>query len=132
MQLFGLVIFTKKELMALLIDEKRFSYRKGYKAGAAMRYRHEKKPEVFIDEARSITDKQMEILKSKEEYKVRGGPGDWAGPFIYNPDGSLISDHPETNAYLPNPTIPSTYGDSLPVKPMPEAVVHTEEPIQGC
>jgi hypothetical protein len=43
-QLFGLAIFTKKEVMQLLIDEKRASYRKGYKAGAAMRYRHT--PEV--------------------------------------------------------------------------------------
>ena len=43
--LFNLAIFTKKEIMQLLIDEKRVSYRKGYKAGAAMRYRHSK-PEV--------------------------------------------------------------------------------------
>lgn len=39
-QLFNLAIFTKKELMQLLVEEKRTSYRKGYKAGAAMRYRH--------------------------------------------------------------------------------------------
>lgn len=44
MQILNLVILTKKELMSLLIEEKRFSYRKGYKAGAAMRYRHT--PEV--------------------------------------------------------------------------------------
>ena len=45
-QLFGLAIFTKKEVMQLLIDEKKASYRKGYKAGAAMKYRHTPKPEV--------------------------------------------------------------------------------------
>jgi hypothetical protein len=60
-QFFGLAIFTKKEVMQLLIDEKRVSYRKGYKAGAAMKYRH---------------------------------------------------------------TPPTVYGDSLPVKDMPEVVVH--------
>jgi len=31
---------TKKELFDLLVEEKRTSYRRGYKAGAAMRYRH--------------------------------------------------------------------------------------------
>jgi hypothetical protein len=47
-QLFGLVIFTKKEVMQLLVEEKRFSYRKGYKAGAAMKYRHTP-PTVYGD-----------------------------------------------------------------------------------
>lgn len=79
-QLFNLAIFTKKELMQLLIDEKRTSYRKGYKAGAAMRYRH-------------------------------------------TPLSAQVTDE---NG------IPAVYGDSLPVKPMPEVVVQTEEPIQGC
>jgi len=64
-QLFNLAIFTKKELMSLLIDEKRASYRKGYKAGAAMKYRHTPKPEVFIDEAQTIPEKQMAILMSR-------------------------------------------------------------------
>jgi hypothetical protein len=40
MRLFNLVCMTKKELIDLLIIEKRTSYRKGYKAGAAMKYRH--------------------------------------------------------------------------------------------
>jgi hypothetical protein len=48
-QLFNLAIFTKKELMQLLIDEKRSSYRKGYKAGAAMRYRHTEKPKTPVE-----------------------------------------------------------------------------------
>jgi hypothetical protein len=65
-QFLNLAILTKKELMQLLIDEKRLSYRRGYKAGAAMRYRHEpKKPEVFIDEAKPISQRQMDILMSK-------------------------------------------------------------------
>jgi len=42
-QLFGLAIFTKKEVMQLLIDEKRASYRRGYKAGNALLHRWEKK-----------------------------------------------------------------------------------------
>jgi hypothetical protein len=66
-QLFNLAIFTKKEIMQLLIDEKRMSYRKGYRAGNALLHRWEKK-----------------------------------------------------NA---NP-IPSVYGDSLPIKEMPEVTVH--------
>jgi hypothetical protein len=49
MQLLNLAILSKKELMQLLIEEKRLSYRRGYKAGAAMRYRHEKKPEVPVE-----------------------------------------------------------------------------------
>ena len=47
-QLFNLAIFTKKEVMQLLIEEKRTSYRKGYKAGAAMKYRHTP-PTVYGD-----------------------------------------------------------------------------------
>jgi hypothetical protein len=39
-QLFNLAIFTKKEFMQLLIEEKKSSYRKGYKAGAALHYRY--------------------------------------------------------------------------------------------
>jgi hypothetical protein len=102
-QFFGLAIFTKKEVMQLLIDEKRVSYRKGYKAGAAMRYRNEKKkPEIFIDEAQSITDKQMEILKSKMPYAFYG---------------SLPPSPPEVSAQVVDENgIPTVYGDSLPVK----------------
>ena len=80
-QFLNLAIMTKKELMQLLIEEKRVSYRRGYKAGAAMRYRHT--PEVSAQ----VTDENA---------------------------------------------MPTVYGDSLPVKPMPEVVVHPEEPIQGC
>jgi hypothetical protein len=40
---------TKKELFDLLVEEKRTSYRRGYKAGAAMRYRHTEKPLVTTD-----------------------------------------------------------------------------------
>jgi len=36
----SLITMTKKELFDLLVLEKRTSYRRGYKAGAAMRYRH--------------------------------------------------------------------------------------------
>jgi hypothetical protein len=42
-QFLNLAILTKKELMALLIDEKRNSYRRGYKAGNALLHRWEKK-----------------------------------------------------------------------------------------
>lgn len=53
-QLLGLAIFTKKELMQLLVEEKRFSYRKGYRAGNALFHRWEKKnsgpmPSVYGD-----------------------------------------------------------------------------------
>ena len=72
-QLLGLAILSKKELMQLLITEKNHSYRKGYKAGAALHYRHVAK----------------------------------------------------------NP--PTSYGDSLPIKPMPEVTVtEPEEGISGC
>ena len=72
-QLFNLAIFTKKEVMQLLVDEKRVSYRRGYKAGAALHYRYVEK----------------------------------------------------------NP--PTSYGDSLPIKPMPEVTVtEPEEGISGC
>jgi len=54
-QLFGLAIFTKKEVMQLLIDEKKASYRKGYKAGAAMKYRHTPKP-LVTDEPNFVDD----------------------------------------------------------------------------
>lgn len=40
MKLGSLILMSQKELLQLLVDEKRASYRKGYKAGAAMRYRH--------------------------------------------------------------------------------------------
>lgn len=39
-----IVIMSQKELLDLLIMEKRTSYRKGYKAGAQMRYRHTESP----------------------------------------------------------------------------------------
>jgi hypothetical protein len=54
-QFLNLAILTKKELMKLLIDEKRLSYRRGYKAGAEMKYRHlpakknESLPSVYGD-----------------------------------------------------------------------------------
>ncbi|MFA6358635.1 MAG: hypothetical protein WCY09_08275 [Candidatus Omnitrophota bacterium] len=40
MKIGSLVMMSQKELLDLLVEEKRASYRKGYKAGAAMRYRH--------------------------------------------------------------------------------------------
>jgi hypothetical protein len=122
LQFANLAILTKKELMALLIDEKRTSYRKGYKAGAAMKYRHqEKKPEVFVDEFTSITDKQMAILKSK--FPIQ----------FYSNGCPIPPPPPEVSAQVTDENgMPTVYGDSLPVKPMPEVVVHTEEPIQGC
>jgi hypothetical protein len=92
----SLILMTRKELLDLLVVEKRTSYRRGYKAGAAMRYRHT----------------------------------------------------PETSAQVTDENaMPTVYGDSLPIKPMPEVVVTIngepvpidatpkvvyEEPIQGC
>lgn len=75
-QLFGLVIFTKKEVMQLLVEEKRTSYRKGYKAGAALRYRHVEKsetatwpnhgiPSVYGDSL-PITENSAETLTSEK------------------------------------------------------------------
>ena len=62
MQLFNLAIFTKKEVMQLLIDEKKASYRKGYKAGAALRYRYAAKnpPTSYGD---SLPVKEMPEVK---------------------------------------------------------------------
>ena len=50
-QFLNLAIMTKKELMQLLIEEKRLSYRRGYKAGAALHYRYVAKnpPTVYGD-----------------------------------------------------------------------------------
>ncbi len=94
-QLFGLAIFTKKEVMQLLIDEKRASYRKGYKAGAAMKYRHTPKPEVPVQPLFA----QPDFLKP---------------PFIVTSSGDI---NPATSATWPDHGVPTVYGDSLPVKP---------------
>jgi hypothetical protein len=85
-QLFGLAIFTKKEVMQLLIDEKRASYRKGYKAGAAMKYRYTPKP-IVTDEP-TLVDDLLTLSRT----------------------GSL----------------PSVYGDSLPVK-QPAGILDVEK-----
>jgi len=65
-QLFNLAIFTKKEVMQLLIDEKRASYRKGYKSGAALHYRYvAKNPPASYGESLPVKD-MPEITVSQE------------------------------------------------------------------
>jgi hypothetical protein len=94
-QLFGLVIFTKKELMQLLVEEKRFSYRKGYKAGAAMRYRHEKKHETPV------------------EGPIQPAWGWPKAPLEVND----FPPPPEVSAQVTDENaMPTVYGDSLPIK----------------
>ena len=90
-QLFGLAIFTKKELMQLLIEEKRASYRKGYKAGAAMRYRHTEKP--VSPKLEWLSDGPAIPLSKEETERLRQGLAEQ----IFT-------------------TPPTVYGDSLPVK----------------
>jgi hypothetical protein len=106
-QLFNLAIFTKKEIMKLLIDEKRASYRKGYKAGAAMRYRHEGKKEV------PVAPVQPAWGWPKAPLEVN----DFPAPLSVND----FPPPPEVSAQVTDENaMPTAYGDSLPVKPMPE------------
>jgi hypothetical protein len=99
-KLFGLVILTQKEVIQLAKEERGL----GYGAGLKSKWRaKKKKPEIFIDEAQSITDKQMEILKAKY-------------PLAFY--GSLTNaPPPETSAQTTDENgMPTVYGDSLPLK----------------
>ena len=122
-QLFNLAIFTKKELMQLLVEEKRSSYRKGYKAGAAMRYRHTEKPIVTTDEAQPIPERQMAILMSKVPLVTTDGiPLEkvYCSDFTPPPEGMKFDHDTEGNLHVTYPITvdnpPMVYGDSLPVK----------------
>ena len=108
-QLFGLAIFTKKEVMQLLIDEKKASYRKGYKAGAAMKYRHTPKPLVTTDG-----------IELEKVYCPDFTPPPGEMMFDYDAEGNLRVTYP---IVVDNP--PTVYGDSLPVK-------ETDEGVTGC
>ena len=99
-QFLNLAILTKKELMQLLIDEKRLSYRRGYKAGAAMRYRHTEKPLVTTDG-----------IPLEKVYCSDFTPPPEGMKFERTPEGNLHVTYPIT---VDNP--PMVYGDSLPVK----------------
>jgi len=97
---FSLVLMTKKELFDLLVEEKRTSYRRGYKAGAAMRYRHTEKPLVTTDG-----------IPLEKVYCSDFTPPPEGMKFERTPEGNLHVTYPIT---VDNP--PMVYGDSLPVK----------------
>jgi hypothetical protein len=88
---FSLVLMTKKELFDLLVEEKRTSYRRGYKAGAAMRYRHTEKP--VSPKLEWLSDGPAIPLSKEETERLRQGLAEQ----IFT-------------------TPPTVYGDSLPVK----------------
>jgi hypothetical protein len=62
-----LILMTRKELLDLLVVEKRTSYRRGYKAGAAMRYRHT--PETSAQ----VTDENAMPTVYGDSLPIKGG-----------------------------------------------------------
>ena len=91
-----IVIMSQKELLDLLIMEKRASYRKGYKAGAQMRYRHTL-PEKYGD--------SLPLVPIKPEANMH---------FDYAPNGNLRVSGIDVVVENPTVTEPS---DTLTAEP---------------